>query len=631
MSTSKKITTFGILILFLMILSSAFLFSQEDKDRRTTIAVVYFDNNVMMKDKDRFEPLKKGFADMLITELSKINKFRVVERQRIQNIMDEFELSKQQGLVDEATKTRLGKFLGAQLILLGGFSGFKEEQFRVDARIIQTETGLTVSTCEITDEFESLFTIVKEVAKKVVEDLKIDLSSLEKKELGRSVKGTGEELLKYSKALSIQDKARQEERFGSKDKAKELYIEAKKLYDEAFALNNEYTLAKEKSDEINKIFAEMEKGIDRDPPQIILASAGDGGTGLTTSEATHKLIGYSSDFSGVTDIVVNGVKAVLEEASDKDAKKYNLKPGKVVKFAAEIPLTLGENTIEISGKDVLGNFGSQHFTVKRFGEKIVEKTPNYTEPSFSLPKVYAVIVGVSKYKNSKFNLNYADADAKLFYDFLKSPSGGAIPDDRIKLITNEEANRPTVLKYIQKVFKEANKEDMIIFYFAGHGWAEGQTMYFLSNEVEMDNLIGTAVSQTDIENAVKVSKARRAIMVMDACHAGATKINFLASRDIDVSNKLILEIAQSSEGLRIITAAGVNQQSKEDVRWGGGHGAFTWYFIEGAKGAADVNKDKVVTLREVFDYVDQKVNEATEGNQRPDREGDLDIPMSVIK
>jgi TolB-like protein len=581
-------------------------------------------------NKDKFDPLKKGFADMLITELSKINKFRVVERQRIQNIMEEFDLAQKPGLVDEATKAKLGKFLGAQLILMGGFFMVDEEEFRVDARIIQTETGLTLSTVEITQEFKKLFTIVKDVAKKVVEDLKIDLSSAEQKELGRSVSGSGNELLKYSQALNIQDKARQEERFGSKDKAKDLYTEAKKLYQEAFDINNDYKMAKEKADEIDKILKEMEAGVDRKPPQIVLATSGDGGRGVITTDPKIQVLGYAADMSGVVEVKVNDIKAVLEEGTVKDGERYNI-TGKVVKFAAEIPLAIGDNTVNITATDVNGNSGIQDFKIKRSGEKIIESTPSYSAPDFKLPKMYAVVVGVSKYKNPQFNLNYADADAKLFYNFLKSPNGGAIPDDQIKLVLNEDATRANIVKSIQKIFRESTSDDIIIFYFAGHGLPEGQSMYFLSSEAEVDNLIGTAVSQEDIEKSVKVARAKKAIMILDACHAGATQISFGGSRDINVTNRIALEIAQASEGLGLLTAAGSNQQSKEDTRWGGGHGAFTWFFIEGLKGAADANNDKVITLREAYNYAAKKVEEATDGKQSPDHSGNMDLPMGAIK
>jgi len=280
---------------------------------------------------------------------------------------------------------------------------------------------------------------------------------------------------------------------------------------------------------------------------------------------------------------------------------------------------------------VVGNSGQQDFKIKRSGEKIIETAEATNVAAFKKPRIYAVIVGVSKYKNSQFNLNYADSDAKLIYDFLKSPNGGGVPDDQIKLVLNDDATRANIVKNIQKIFKDSDKEDLIFFYFAGHGVAEGQSMYFLSSEAELDNLIGTAVSQEDIEKSIKVARAKKAIMVLDACHAGATVISFGGSRDVDVRNRIALEIAQASDGLGLITAAGPNQLSKEDPKWGGGHGAFTWFFIEGLKGPADTDGDKIITLREAYKYAQKKVEEATGGKQSPEHNGNLDLPLGAIK
>lgn len=624
MNIEKLVWKLIIVIVLVSFNITAFAQGQEEKH---TMAVLYFDNG-SITNKENLDPLKKGMAAMIITELSKLNTFKVVERERIQNILDEFDLN-QKPIIDEATKQKMGKFLGAKLLLIGSFMNMGKN-FRVDARIIQTETGLTVSTCEVTKGLDDLFDVVKEVTRKIVEDLKVDLLASERKELNRDISVKGEDILKFSDGLNLQDKARYEERFGSIDKAKDLYQQAKLLFEEAYKANSNYNNAKDKIDEIEKILADIGKGSDRIPPQIVLAGNTDGGRGLITPEPTHKIIGFASDESGVFDVTVNGFKATLQESSEEETSAYNLK-GKVVKFAADIPLAIGENSVEIVATDLLKNLGRQYFKVKRVGDVIKNEKVEPSLTGFSLPKIHAVIVGVSKYSNPDFNLNYADADAQLFYEFLKSPSGGAVPDERIKLLLNNNATRANIVGSIKKIFEASSREDLIIFYFAGHGWAEGQTMYFLTNEVEMDNLIGTALSQDDIEKSFKYARAKRAIMIADACHAGATKISFGSARDVDVRNRLLLEIAQASEGLTLITAAGSNQQSKEDVRWGGGHGVFTYHFIEGLKGPADEDNNKVITVREIFDYVDRKVKEDTKSSQRPDRDGPMDLPISVIK
>src|SRR5512141_1177667 len=85
-----------------------------------TIAVLYFENNSVV-DKDKLDPLKKGLADMMITEMSKINGIKVVERQRIQSIIEELNLN-ETDMVDKSSSQKMGSLLGAQVMLFGGFS-----------------------------------------------------------------------------------------------------------------------------------------------------------------------------------------------------------------------------------------------------------------------------------------------------------------------------------------------------------------------------------------------------------------------------------------------------------------------------------------------------------------------------
>jgi hypothetical protein len=49
----------------------------------------------------------------------------------------------------------------------------------------------------------------------------------------------------------------------------------------------------------------------------------------------------------------------------------------------------------------------------------------------------------------------------------------------------------------------------------------------------------------------------------------------------------------------------------------GGHGVFTWELLEGLRGAADVNKDHVVTAEELFNYVSNHVSQETKSRQNP--------------
>jgi TolB-like protein len=105
-------------------------------NRRATVAVLYFDYDGKAAD---LEVLRKGLAQMLISDLAGQETCQVVERERLEAVLAEQKLG-YSGKLDKATAARLGKLLGARYIILGGYFELKGA-LRVDARLVSVETG----------------------------------------------------------------------------------------------------------------------------------------------------------------------------------------------------------------------------------------------------------------------------------------------------------------------------------------------------------------------------------------------------------------------------------------------------------------------------------------------------------
>jgi TolB-like protein len=101
-----------------------------------TVAVLYFDYT---GKNDELEVLRKGLAQMLISDLSGSDAIRVVERDRLEDILAELKLQGT-GKVDAKSAAKLGKLLGARYLVLGGYFDL-QGALRVDARIVDVETG----------------------------------------------------------------------------------------------------------------------------------------------------------------------------------------------------------------------------------------------------------------------------------------------------------------------------------------------------------------------------------------------------------------------------------------------------------------------------------------------------------
>jgi tetratricopeptide (TPR) repeat protein/uncharacterized caspase-like protein len=257
------------------------------------------------------------------------------------------------------------------------------------------------------------------------------------------------------------------------------------------------------------------------------------------------------------------------------------------------------------------------------------------DKAIRMPRVWAVVIGVARYKNPKLNLKFADNDAQAFYGFLRSPAGGNIPADRITLLTNERATRSSIIRALNERFNRAFEDDVIMLYIASHGQTDpvSDEVYFLGYDTEADNLSGSALSQTDIEKSLTNTRAKKKVWIADACHSGIYKGMEMRANAHALTNKLLNRIAVSNNGMALLTASSNSEFSFEDAKWGGGHGVFTYHLLQGLKGKADANTDTFVTIRELYEYVYRGVADDTAGQQHPELKGNFDnkMPIGIVK
>jgi TolB-like protein len=197
---------------------------QRNQDTRPGIAVLPFNNGGSYgQGKEDFDALERGIAGMMISELSQNPAARVVERQEIQRLLDEQNLSAQ-GRVDPQTAAKVGKLVGARYTVLGTFIDFYGD-FRVDVRLVNTETGEIVKTESERMQRDHMFDIIRNIAARLMKDA--NLPALQRQggasdqRMGRQV--PTEALTYYSRALLYSD-------HGQKDKAVEMFNRAIEIF-----------------------------------------------------------------------------------------------------------------------------------------------------------------------------------------------------------------------------------------------------------------------------------------------------------------------------------------------------------------------------------------------------------------
>jgi len=250
---------------------------------------------------------------------------------------------------------------------------------------------------------------------------------------------------------------------------------------------------------------------------------------------------------------------------------------------------------------------------------------------------YAVVIGISKFKDKNIpSLKYADRDANSFYDFLVSPTGGSFNKEDILLLTNENATLKNVKDGLTNFLKKAIDDDLVIVYIASHGEPEPdrpQNLYLLAHDTELDRLASTAYHMENINMDMKrYISAQRLIFLADACHAGGIASKGFGTRGFsNPINNALSALSTTKEGWAMITASRAGEVSIESDKWGNGHGAFTYFLLEGLNGKADVagNYNGIVTISEAFDYLENKVKRETLSAQHPVITGDFDNSLPI--
>ncbi len=259
-------------------------------------------------------------------------------------------------------------------------------------------------------------------------------------------------------------------------------------------------------------------------------------------------------------------------------------------------------------------------------EELKEKQTKFTDNSVKVDnssevKVWAVVVGVAGYTHMP-SLKYTDDDAYQIYAFLKSPEGGALPDNQVKVLVDDLATRENIIKAMNQTFLKADENDVVLMYFSGHG-LNGSFLPF-----DYDGY-RNKLMHTEIQQLFDRSKAKHKICFADACHSGS----MLASKAPSSAaiKKYYGAFQNSYGGTALLLSSRANEFSLEDS--GLRQGIYSHFLIKGLKGLADNNNNGIVTVKELYNYVHSSVTKYTNYVQTPTLTGKFDpnMPIAAIR
>lgn len=214
---------------------------------------------------------------------------------------------------------------------------------------------------------------------------------------------------------------------------------------------------------------------------------------------------------------------------------------------------------------------------------------------------WAVVIGISDFKNPRWNLKYPQKDAKDFAQFLVNKCNFA--QDHVRVLTNASATRERILTDIGSNWlpRNAKPNDLVCIYFATHGTSSALDVarrnFLMAYDTDPANPFATGIELQDLaKNIVRRLESRRVVLILDTCHSGAAEVG---AKSMDGKNKFDLKEFLQGTGHLVIASAAANQTAHDSARYK--NGIFTFHLMEGLA--------KYPRLSEAFNYTKIRVQE----------------------
>lgn len=218
--------------------------------------------------------------------------------------------------------------------------------------------------------------------------------------------------------------------------------------------------------------------------------------------------------------------------------------------------------------------------------------------------IYVIATGVNDYADHSVNdLRCCENDVDGFCSLMAKQKA------LVRKYIGRQATKAAILNALTKTCRKATEKDAVIFFFSGHGYAEGFCPYDMTQT-------SNALSYAEVQAVFKQSRAGNKMVFADACFSGGLRKRRATTQNHNKNGDVLFFLSSRT-----------NEKSQEDSK----NGQFTRFLVRGLGGGADMNRDRIITAKEIYDFVHKGVVVATYGKQHPVMWGKFDNDMLILR
>lgn len=232
------------------------------------------------------------------------------------------------------------------------------------------------------------------------------------------------------------------------------------------------------------------------------------------------------------------------------------------------------------------------------------------------PRLFVLAAGVSDYQHKDIpDLEYAVKDALDFKQVIQGQTGrGLYQEVIVRALKNPKQEE--VKQGLAWLKAQVTRNDVAIFYIAGHGLNDDKKQYFfITNETDPYNLDTTALSYKAIRDTL-INLPSKTIAFVDTCQSGNALGNDILASDL---NGVVNDLSATENGVIVFTSSTSSQPSMElsSIK----NGVFTHTILEGLRDGGTIDRyftqDGKLTFKELDLHISNRVRKLTNNKQNP--------------
>lgn len=233
----------------------------------------------------------------------------------------------------------------------------------------------------------------------------------------------------------------------------------------------------------------------------------------------------------------------------------------------------------------------------------------------------ALVIGISNYDEVSRLPEAVLNDARDIASVLQSTDYCGFLPSNIRVLLDDQATLDAIRTELAELASSGDPDDSVMIFFSGHGARIGsgatETSALVPADCRTSNMQDTVLGEAEFSAALADIKARRLLVLIDACHAGGAGV-LKRHEDEEVrlgfDEKSLRRLAQGA-GRVIIASSRANETSL--VMRGARNSIFTEHLLEALKGKARTTGDGLIRVFDVFNYVSEQVRGTVPGRQHP--------------